>query len=192
MIAPMSERSEIVLVVSPRGPAPEVGPLDAIVGAAGDAVTRVASTVEAIVGGAVSATLDKVVPAAVGVVLDRIDLGAVVNRALDQIDLTQIVVDRVDVDRIAEQVDLAPIMDRLPLIDLANYIIDEIDLPSIIRDSTGGIASDALNSIRMQSTDADVLLAHVVDRILLRRRQRDTDSPGDPQSMLGESAQETS
>ena len=113
-----------------------------------------------------NSALDKVVPYAVNAVIGRMNL-------------TEIVLDRVDIDEIVAQADLEKIIDRLPLIDLANYIIDEIDLPQIIRQSTGGIATDAMNTTRMQAIDADDLVQKVVDTIMLRRKARKTTAPGE-------------
>lgn len=195
----MHERSEVVLVVSPRQPQSQAQGVEALIGMAGGLAARVAGGVEAVVGAAVGGVLDRVVPVTVGAVLDRIDLTSmvlervdlrtVVEQTLDRIDLTQLVLERVDVDVIVERADLDRVIDRLPLIDLANYIIDEIDLPSIIRDSTGGIATDAMNAVRMQSTQVDTAVSHVVDRILLRHRTRNVDAPGTPQSLQGESVE---
>lgn len=127
----------------------------------------VSSTVSTVANSAlVNSALDKVVPYAVNAVIGRMNL-------------TEIVLDRVDIDEIVAQADLEKIIDRLPLIDLANYIIDEIDLPTIIRQSTGGIATEAMNSTRMQAIDADDLVQRVVDRIMLRRKARKTDAPGE-------------
>ena len=147
--------------------------LDLVRDAAVGAVAGVATRVQNAVGGAVNATLDVVVPYAVRSVLDRIDL-------------TEVVIQRVDIDRVVAQADLQPVIDRLPLIDLAHYIIDEIDLPTIIRESTGGIAVDALNAVRMQSSDLDTAVSRIVDRLILRRGPRHIDAPGDPQSLAGE------
>jgi len=127
----------------------------------------VSSTVATVANSAlVNSALDKVVPYAVNAVIGRMNL-------------TEIVIDRVDIDEIVAQADLERIIDRLPLIDIANYIIEEIDLPQIIRQSTGGIATEAMNTTRMQAIDADDLVQRVVDKIMLRRKARKTDAPGE-------------
>ena len=192
----MHERSEVVLVVSPRASLPQPQGVEALLGLAGVLAARMAGQVEAVVGGVVGGVLDRVVPVTVGAVLDRIDLTSmvlqrvdlrrVVEQTLDELDLTQLVLDRVDIDAIVARANLDAVIDRLPLIDLADYIIDEIDLPSIIRESTGGIASDALNSVRLQSTQVDDAVSSLVDRILLRHRRRSIDAPGTPESTQGE------
>lgn len=143
----------------------------------------------------VNAALDRLVPAIADaiieridinkIVLDQVDLNLIVNRALDTLDLTQLVIDRVDIDAIVGEADIDAVIDRVPIIPLANYVIDEIDLPAIIRSSTGGIAGDAVKAVRVQSAGADQLVSRLADKMLLRRRQRKVDAPGDPESLMG-------
>jgi hypothetical protein len=97
-----------------------------------------------------------------------------VNAVLDQLDLTDLVVQRVDLDQVAQHLDLDAVVARIDLISLAEYIVDGIDLPKIIRDSTGSVASEGVRGVRMQSIEADEALAKFIDRLLLRRRPRRT------------------
>jgi hypothetical protein len=122
------------------------------------------------------------------VVLRRVDLGRIVLAVLDRIDLTELVLQRVDLDRViaaadldaaAARLDVDAIAARLDLVGVAEYIIDAVDLPEIIRTSTGSVATEAVRGARMQGIDADEQLQRVVDRVLLRRRARRTDAPGD-------------
>lgn len=159
--------------------------------------TLALSLVGRVVGPPVSATtnavLDAVVPRVADaivarieltdLVIDRVDLTRVVTKALDGLDLTDIVVSRVDIDEVVAQADIEKVIDRVPIIPLANYVIEEIDLPQIIRSSTGGIASDAMNTVRVQGVGADELVARLADRVLLRRRGRKLDAPGEPESL---------
>ena len=138
---------------------------------------------------AVAAKLD------VDAVIDRVDLNEVA-KGLD----VEAVVARVDLDKIAEQIDIEKILDRLDLtttvttrVDLKRIIdevlasmdlpalveevMDEIDLPEIIRGSTGTMASDTVQTVRMQGVSADELVNRTVDRILLRRKHART-TPG--------------
>ena len=77
----------------------------------------------------------------------QVDLQSIILRALDEIDITQIVIDRVDVDEIVGKTDLDAVIDRIPMLQIADYIIEEIDLPQIIRESTGGVALDAFTPV---------------------------------------------
>lgn len=199
------ERQEVVLVTR-AVPAQPPGPLDALLGVVAGSVgmvtasaSAVASMIEHTVGQAVESSvnsaLDRLVPAIADAIVERldltclvieqVDLNRVVNSALDSLDLTQLVVDRVDVAAIVEQADIERIIDRLPVIPLANYVIEEIDLPQIIRESTGGVATDAVNAVRVQGVGADQLVSRLADRVLLRRRQRKTEAPGEPESLMG-------
>jgi uncharacterized membrane protein YheB (UPF0754 family) len=203
-------RGEVILVTHPTEPA-RTGPLDAIkgvlsntAGMAGYTAATLASMIEQTVGAAVessvNAALDRVVPAIADaiierldlnrIVLDQVDLNLIVNTALDSLDLTQLVIDRVDVNAIVAQADIDAVIDRVPIIPLANYVIDEIDLPQIIRDSTSGIAGDAMNATRRQSVGADQMVSRIADRIIFRRKSRDVDAPGDPHSLAGMIAEE--
>lgn len=115
-------------------------------------------------------------------VVSRVELRRVVDAVLDEVDLTQIVLDRVDLDRIVEAVDLDQVLDRVPIIELADYVIEEVDLPQIIRQSTGGVAADAIDAARMASYRTDLGLAEFVDRLIFRRK-RALEAPGDPESL---------
>lgn len=197
---PGGERREVVLVTR-AVPVRSPGPLDLLLGAVSGSVglaaagaSTLASMIEQAVGRAVEssvdAALDRLVPAVADaiierldltrVVLEQVDLNRVVTSALDSLDLTQLVIERVDVDAIIERVDVDAIIDRVPLVPLANYVIEEIDLPQIIRESTGGVATDAVNAIRVQGIGADELVSRLADRVLLRRRQRKTAAPAAP------------
>lgn len=140
----------------------------------------------------VAGILDRIVPSLIDaivsrmdlteLVVTRVDLQVVIESALDQLDLTQIVIDRVDVDRIVALADVDAVIDRVPMIQIADYIIQEIDLPQIIRESTGGIASDAFTSTRFSAARTDEIVSRVIDTLLLRRRERDLDAVVVPQS----------
>jgi hypothetical protein len=154
--------TELVLVVQPAPSSPD--PLAQALSLLGAVAGRARSVGEQAARSATNAVLDRTVPVLVQAVLDRVDL-------------TQLILDRVDVDRVVAQANLEEIIDRLPLVDVANYIIDEINLPQIVRESTGGIAGDAVNLLRMQSIDVDQALTRFVD-VVLRRRASQRSEPG--------------
>jgi hypothetical protein len=198
-------RHEVVLVTRPlpTGPPSPIDTLrDVISNTFGMAtyttstlVALVEQTVNAAVTSSVNSALDRLVPVIADAIIERIDLtdlvlqqvdlDRIVNSALDGLDLTKLVIDRVDIDAIVAQADIEAVIDRVPIIPLANYVIDEIDLPQIIRMSTGGMASDAMNAVRVQGVGADRLVAGLADRVLLRRRTRKVEAPGDPESLRG-------
>ena len=109
--------------------------------ARGQSVRRVA-------GEQVSGVLDVVVPAVVGQVVQRVDITGIVEQY-------------VDIDRIAGGMDL---------VSLTNEVIAEVDLPEIIRGSTGSVASETLRGVRMQSISGDDAVTRIVDRFRLRHR----------------------
>ena len=98
-------------------------------------------------------------------IVSQVDIDAIAKR----IDVDAIV-ERIDVDAIVSRVDIDAIVRRLDLVALAEEVVNGIDLPEIIRESTGSMASDVVRDARMQSIDADVAIARVVDRIIRRRR----------------------
>jgi hypothetical protein len=194
---------EVVLVTRPAKPGPP-NPLDTLrevisnsVGMATYTTTTMLSLIEQTVAyavtNAVNSALDRLVPAIADAVIERIDLtdvvieqvdlNRIVTSALDSLDLTQLVIDRVDIDAIVAEADIDAVIDRVPIIPLANYVIDEIDLPQIIRDSTSGIAGDAMNTVRRQGIGADRLVSRIGDKVVFRRHARKVDAPGRPESL---------
>jgi hypothetical protein len=111
-------------------------------------------------------------------IVSQVDLDAIAKR----IDLDAIV-ERLDIDAIVSRVDVDAIVRRLDLVGLAEEVVNGIDLPEIIRESSGSMASDVVRDARMQSIDADMAIARLIDRILRRRRARRTDAPGEPESL---------
>jgi hypothetical protein len=89
-------------------------------------------------------------------------------QVLERLDLTQVVLERVDLNAVADRLDLDRVLDRLDLITVARELIDELDLPDIIRDSSGTMAVETLDELRVQSAKADVWLAGLMDRLLRR------------------------
>lgn len=145
--------------------------------------------------------LDLIVPEVLVRVLDRIDLTSIVlsrvdlerlaTEVLDRLDLTELVLTRVDlatvVNSAVESIDLNTLIrTQVDVAGLAEEVIDEVDLPEIIRDSTSGVATVVIDGARMSAVSGDELVNRWVDRILLRRKARRTEAPGDPQSLQHE------
>jgi hypothetical protein len=89
--------------------------------------------------------LGYLVPRLVAAVLDRLDLTELVIRrvdldrvaqqldveaVLDRLDLTELVIRRVDLDRVAQQLDVEAVLDRL---DLTELVVSRVDLDRIAR-----------------------------------------------------------
>ncbi len=114
-------------------------------------------------------------------ILERVDLDALVDRIdvdaiVRKVDMEQLarsfpvetIVDRVDVDRVIARTDLVAIVDRLDLGEIAEEVIDDVDLPRLIRESSGAMASETVQTVRVQGMNADRLVSHVVDKVLRR------------------------
>jgi hypothetical protein len=96
-------------------------------------------------------------------ILARVDVNAIVGT--------------VDLNAVLARVDMDALLARLDLPTLINNVLSEIELGDLIQESTSNIGSDVRDAVRMRSHGADDLLAHVVDRLLLRRRPRDLATP---------------
>ncbi len=95
----------------------------------------------------------------------------VVSLVLDELDLTALVKERVDVDAIAADIDIDAIVARIDLVGLANEVIDGVDLPAIIRESTSSVTADVMTDVRTQGERADDFVAGLVDRVLGRGQE---------------------
>jgi hypothetical protein len=121
------------------------------------------------------------VPRIASGVLDQLDLTSLVKERVDVNDIVRgvdldAIVKRIDLDAIAARLDVAAIVDRLDLAGLAQTVIEEIDLPEVIRRSTGVVASETMRGVRMQGIDGDRAIAGLVDKLLGRRRPRRTET----------------
>jgi hypothetical protein len=85
---------------------------------------------------------------------------------------------RVDVNAIVSQVDVGALMGRMDLGNLITDVLSQIELGDLIHDSTSSIAGDVRDGVRVDVMRADGGLAHLVDRILRRQRERDLVVPG--------------
>ncbi|GAY15923.1 hypothetical protein [Mycobacterium sp. shizuoka-1] len=95
-------------------------------------------------------------------------LTRIAELVIEQIDLTALVRERVDIDAIVAGVDIDAIIARIDLIGLADEVIDGVDLPAIIRESTGTVTAEVMTDVRTQTARADDMVAGFVDRMLGR------------------------
>jgi hypothetical protein len=105
-------------------------------------------------------------------ILELVDINGIVAR----VNLNQVMA-RVDVNAIVSTVDIDAIVSRVDLGKIANEVIADIDLPEIIWESSGGMASETVVGVRMQGRAADERIDRIVDRVLRRRRDRNTEAP---------------
>jgi hypothetical protein len=133
---------------------------------------------------AATAFASKIVPELTNAILDRIDLTQIaidridIDRIVDSIDLDRII-EHIDINEIIGRVDVNAIIDRLDLAALADQVLSEIDLPEIIRGSTNAVTSETVRTVRVQSAKGDRAIARLVDRILRRTAERDVDTHGE-------------
>ena len=96
----------------------------------------------------------------------------VVNRGIDPVKKAVTVVAVALVERVLDELDLTELVrQRVDLIALANEVIDGVDLPAIIRESTGTVTAEVMTDVRTQGERADDVVSGFVDRILGRDRE---------------------
>ncbi len=125
-----------------------------------------------------SAVLDRMVATIVAALLDRIDLTRLVR---ERVDLNEVVatvdldkaVERLDLNAVLARLDLDALIDRIDLAGLAEGVIAEVDLSEIIRQSTGSVASDTVQGVRMQSISGDEAVGRAMGRLRLRLSRKD-------------------
>ena len=121
---------------------------------------------------------------AIDLVLDQLDLTQLV---LDHVDIERIVasvdlnevVEQLDVDAVADRLDIERVIARLDLAKLSLEVIERIDLPEIIRTSTGTVASESVRVVRMQTFGADRAISGLVNRMLGRSTTEEAADPDD-------------
>ena len=123
---------------------------------------------------AASAFIKSLMTEVVDTTLDQIDLTSL---ALERIDMERIFA-RVDVDELAARVDLAAMVERLDLAKIAEEVIEELDVGELIRDSTGSMATETVEGIRVQGMNADLFVSRLVDRAFGRRDNDDARNLG--------------
>ena len=107
--------------------------------------------------------------------MERLARGFPVETIVDRLDVNS-VADRIDTDRVIARTDLMAVVERLDLAEIAEEVIDEIDLPRLVRESSGIMANETVQTVRVQGMNADRLVSRVVDRVL-RREARDLQAP---------------
>ena len=119
----------------------------------------------------------------VDAVLQRVDVDLVLRRVS-----MQSVIDRIDLDAVLERIDLTQVVERIDLnavlarLDL-DTLVERTDLGAVIAQSTGGMASNAVDLVRRQGVGLDELVANFAARIWQRAFR---DSPPGPPLLAGE------
>lgn len=93
----------------------------------------------------------------------------VANNLLDRVDLTQLIIDHVSVDRIVATVDLDAVVARVDVVSIVDKAVHDVDLPEIVRSSSNSLASDTVQRLRLQSASADDIVDRIAARVTRRR-----------------------
>jgi hypothetical protein len=82
-------------------------------------------------------------------------------------------------ENVIAQLDFVRIVEQIPVDDIAaaidvEEIVRRVDLGGIIREATAGVTMETVDAVRTQGITVDEWTSRVVDRILLRKKPRDT------------------
>ncbi|HEY3672867.1 MAG TPA: hypothetical protein VGN51_18150 [Acidimicrobiia bacterium] len=82
-------------------------------------------------------------------------------------------------ENVIAQLDFVRIVEQIPIDDIAasidvEAIVQRIDLGGVIRESTASLTMETVDAVRSQGIGVDEWTARVVDRVLLRKRPRNT------------------
>jgi hypothetical protein len=130
----------------------------------------------------------------VNAILARIDVNAILaktelNTVLDQVDVNALLA-RADLDAVVQRVDVGAVLDRVDVNEVVGRIdidalVEKTDLGAVIAQSSGGLASDALDAVRSQAVGLDLLIDRWVNR-LLRRKHQEPSAPSAQLSLQAE------
>jgi hypothetical protein len=118
----------------------------------------------------------------VDTVLDQLDLTALVldhldvQRVASVIDLNAMtadldmdrLTDRIDIDALVARLDVEALLARLDVPAIAAKVIDELDLLQMIRAVSADTASEGVRDMRLRGVEADRAIQRVVNRLLSR------------------------
>jgi len=139
----------------------------------------------------------------INAVLEQVDLNALVarvdvnaplkqldmNAPLRQVDLNALL-KQVDLNELLKHVDMDAVLDRIDINDIVARIdmerlVEQTDLGAIIARSTGGLATQALDTMRSVAVGLD----RRIDRWVTRLLRRKNPGPLAPRALLGPEAQ---
>ena len=83
-------------------------------------------------------------------------------------------------DEVMSAVDIDRIIERVDVVTLVEGVLAEIDLPAIVRESTGSLTSDAVQTARMTGISADEAISRGLDRFLRRLHEPQAPADGAP------------
>jgi hypothetical protein len=86
--------------------------------------------------------------------LDRIATALDIEAIVDRVPIDELAA-RVDVDALAARLDLDAQIRRLDLTGIARQVIDDIDLPEVIRESSADLSTETVDALRFRGMQAD-------------------------------------
>lgn len=107
-------------------------------------------------------------------VIESVDVGSVIDR----VDV-QTILDRVDIEALLDRIDIEAVVDRIDV----DTLVERTDLGRIIAQSTGGVASGAVDLVRRQGVGLDSFVARCAARI---RPRALGDAPVGPPLLTGD------
>jgi len=124
----------------------------------------------------------ELLPRFVDGVLDQLDLTRLVKERVDLNDVMKTadldaLTERLDLDAVVTRVNVDAVIDRVDLVSRARILMEQLEIPEIIRESTGALATESVDRLRAQGMRADQLMARIVDRLLRRTGDRETSGP---------------
>jgi hypothetical protein len=83
-------------------------------------------------------------------------------------------------ENVIAQIDFVRVIEQIPVDDIAGAIdveaiVQRIDLGGVIRESTMGLTTEAVDAVRSQSIALDHFTGRMVDRLLFRKQPRDVE-----------------
>jgi hypothetical protein len=110
-----------------------------------------------------------IVPTAGEVLADLVDPAELLAQVLALVDLTPLteaIIEELDLDSL-----LTTAMANLDMDQASRQLLEGVDLHQIVRESSGSMAAETVDSVRLQGIGADRAVERLVDRILRRTRE---------------------
>jgi hypothetical protein len=113
---------------------------------------------------AVEAVVGRVVDQVVGVIdINGIVQDVDINSIVQGIDINGIV-QGIDIEGIVDQIDINQIVDQIDI----DQIVSTTEIGSLVIQSTGGVATEALDVVRSQGVSLDGVITRITDRLVRR------------------------
>ena len=107
-------------------------------------------------------------------VLEHVDIQRIagtvdINPLVDRLDMERLT-DRIDIDALVARLDIESLIGRLDIAAIAADVIDQLDIPDLIREVTAETTTESMRNVRLRGVGADRAITRVADRLLRRDR----------------------